>query len=79
MKMDIQVLCEKVESNIPTATTYAVPDRNQILVTFSNRPDVQIALLTPYYQGKLCKGEMSDSDVLELLLSVKRIANFGRA
>ena len=49
--------------------------RCQIIVSFDKRPDVKVALLTPYAQMQVKKGFL-DIDVFDdLLHSVKRIAN----
>ena len=73
MKMDLETLAKIVEEKVPTARAACIPQANQIVVTFTNRPDVEVALLTPWLQRKL-KGNSLDSDELFSLLSeVKRI------
>ena len=75
MKIDLETLCRKVEAAEPNAKAKAVPEQNQIIVTFANRPDVEIALLTPWYQMQIKKGWMESEDMVELLLSVRLVAN----
>ena len=58
MKIDLENLCRKVEAAEPTARTRAVPEQNQIIVTFTNRPDVEVALLTPWDQMQIKRGWM---------------------
>ena len=74
MKIDLETLCRKVEAAEPTARAKAVPEQNQIIVTFVNRPDVEIALLTPWYQMQFKKGWMDNEDIAELLVSTRQIA-----
>ena len=75
MKIDLETLCRKVEAAEPNARAKAVPEQNQIIVTFANRPDVEIALLTPWYQMQIKKGWMESEDIDELLFSTKKVAN----
>ena len=75
MKIDLETLCRNVEAAEPTARAKAVPEQNQVIVTFANRPDVEIALLTPWYQMQIKKGWMENEDLAEILLSVRRVAN----
>ena len=74
MKIDLETLCRKVEAAEPNARAKAVPEQNQIIVTFTNRPDVEIALLTPWYQMQIKKGWMESDDMAELLCMIERIA-----
>ena len=76
MKMDLETLAKIVEEQVPTARATCVPEANQIVVTFTNRPDVEISLLTPWQQNSLISGSMSDDDLKELLQSVRTIATF---
>ena len=71
MKIDLETLCRKVEAAEPNAKAKAVPEQNQIIVTFTNRPDVEIALLTPWYQMQIRRGWMENEEIVELLLSIK--------
>ena len=74
MKMDLKTLCLKVEAAVPTIRAQALPDQNQIIVTFTNRPDVEISLLTPYLQGQIKKGKLEPDDLATLLSSIEGIA-----
>ena len=74
MKIDLETLCRKVEAAEPNAKAKAVPEQNQIIVTFANRPEVEIALLTPWYQRQVKKGWMKNQDILELLFDIRRLA-----
>lgn len=76
MKIDLNALCDKVEAAVPTARATAVPEINQVIVSFTNRPNVELSLLTPSQQGLLKSNEISAEDLAELLLSIKRIANY---
>lgn len=75
MKIDLDMLSEKVKQAVPTATTRICPQQNQIIVGFINRPDVEIALLTPYDQIQMKKNQMASEHIAELLMSIMRIAN----
>ena len=50
MQIDLETLCRKVEQAEPTAHCLPLPGNDQVVVTFGNRPDVEIALLIPYAQ-----------------------------
>lgn len=73
--MTLSEVCEKLEKEVPSARTKNVVDMNQIIVSFINRPDVEIALLTPYYQCKAKKSALDSDDVEELIMSVRRISD----
>lgn len=75
MKIDINSLCERVEAAVPTAKAIAVPEIHQVIVTFTNRPEVEIALLTPYQQNTVRQGYIDDDDLPELLFSLRKISN----
>ena len=73
MKMDLKTLARGVEERVPTVRTICVPESNQIVVTFTNRPDIEVALLTPYYQRKVVNGDLRFIDLEELLNSLQSI------
>ena len=75
MKIDLETLCRKVEAAEPNVRAKAVPEQNQIIVNFTNRPDVEIALLTPWYQKQIKQGSFLKEDLTALLISIKRIAH----
>ena len=72
---DLEMLCNQLKQSVPTVITKAYPEYNQIIVGFSNRPDVEIALLTPYFQRKAKMGNLNNSDIDELIASVRRISD----
>ncbi len=74
MQIDLETLCRKVEQAEPTAHCHPLPGNDQVIVTFDNRPDVEIALLIPYVQQQIRKGYLDDKLYTDLLFSVRRIA-----
>lgn len=74
MKMDLETLASIVEERIPTAKTTCMPRYNQIVVTFTNRPDVEIALITPWLQKSIQGGKLDSDDLLYLIQSVRCLA-----
>ena len=74
MRIDLETLCRKVEQAEPTAHCRPLPGNDQAVVTFDNRPDVEIALLIPYAQQQIRKGYLDDDVYTDLLFSVRRIA-----
>lgn len=72
----LEELARKVERAEPTAHSTIDKWNCQIIVSFEKRPEVSIALLTPYAQRQIKKG-MLDNDVYEdMLFSIRRIANY---
>ena len=76
MKIDLNTLCEKVEAAVTTARALPITDATQIIVTFANRPDVEIALLTPYQQNAVRTNSLDAESVSLLLQSVRTIAEY---
>ncbi len=74
MNITLDSICKKVEAAVPTAKATSVADLDQVIVTFSNRPEVEIALLTPWYQKKVREGTLELADLIDLILSIRRIA-----
>ena len=74
MKMDLETLAQIVEEQIPTARVTCVTGANQIVATFSNRPDVEVALLSLYFQAQLARNSISDEDLSLLLKEIKIVA-----
>lgn len=72
--IDLDTLCKKIESAIPTAKATIDRNTNQIIVTFNNRPDVEVALLTPWYQMQIKKGMLKEEDLSDLLYSIRSIS-----
>lgn len=75
MKMDIESLCRKVEATVSTARTFPIAETNQIIITFTNRPDIEIALLTPYAQQQLAAGRLDYELLADMLKSIRSVAN----
>lgn len=73
--MTLSDLCMRLETEIPTARAKMVIEMSQIIVSFTSRPDVEVALLTPYFQTKAKKLCLESDDVEDLIMSVRRIAN----
>jgi hypothetical protein len=71
------ILCRKAEQAEPHATCRPLPGGDQAVVTFDNRPDVEIALLIPYAQKQIQSGYLDDDLYTDLLFSIRRIAAFG--
>ena len=67
MKMDLEALARIVEERVSTVRATCVPEANQIVNTFTNRIDLEVALLTPYYQHKVASGNLSFIDLEDLL------------
>ena len=42
MRIDLETLCRKVEQAEPTAHCQPLPGNDQAVVTFDNRPDVEV-------------------------------------
>lgn len=75
MKMDLDTLCGKVEATALTAHAFPIVETNQIIVTFTNRPDIEIALLTPYAQQQLAAGRLDYELLADMLKSIRSVAN----
>lgn len=75
MKMDLETLAKIVEEQVPTARATCVPEVNQIIVAFMNRPDVEVALLTPYYQSSIKAGSLDVADIDDLVESVRMLVS----
>lgn len=75
MKIDLYTLGHKVEVAVPSVNATVFPEQNQIIVTFANRPDVEVALLTPWLQRQIRNGHISDEEFFDILSSIQRISN----
>lgn len=69
-------LAKKVETAEPTAHCQIDSYGCQIIVRFDKRPDVEIALLNPMAQNELKNGLIDRNTIYDILLSIKRIANW---
>ena len=68
MNMDLETIAGIVNSHVCGATAICLPEINQVIVRFKTRPDVDVALLTPWQQNKI-KRNAFDTDELFPLLS----------
>ena len=75
MRIDLHALCRKVEEIEPCARCHPLPSGDQAIVTFTNRPDVEVALLIPYAQQQIRKGHLDDDIYTDTLFTIKRIAS----
>lgn len=74
MKIDLETLARIVEERVPSAAATCVPGANQIVVTFENRPDVEVALLTPYQQKVLKLGDFPSEELFEIISTLSLIS-----
>lgn len=74
MKMDLETLARIVEERVPTARATCVPEANQIVVKFINRPEVEVALLTPWLQTQMRKNDVDSEELFKTISDVKRIS-----
>ena len=72
--MTLEKLADIVERKIPTARCEVVQAAMQIIVTFTNRPEVSIALLTLAYQKALRDNKLDLYDLNILLESLRKVA-----
>ena len=70
MKMDLEALAKVLEEQIPNVITICVPEINQIVATFVDRPDVEIALLTPSYQTKIIRNGLESIGLSQNICSM---------
>lgn len=47
MGITLEELSRRIEEDVPTAKALPISHANQIIISFSNRPDVEVSLLTP--------------------------------
>lgn len=76
MKMDLETLARIVEEQVSTARATCVPKANQIVVAFTNRPDVELALLTPWLQKMVSCGEIEPDELQHLISELVEIGGF---
>lgn len=65
--MELSMICRVIESELPTIQTKSIQASNQIIVSFIGRPDVEVALLTPWFQNRLKSGRFNKEDLYELI------------
>ena len=73
--MTLAALASNIEKAVPEARCQVLPAQNQIIVRFTNRPDVELTLLTSWEQRQLRDGFIDTDLYSELLFSLRRIAN----
>lgn len=74
MNSTLEEIAEKVEATVATAKAICVPEMNQIIVTFINRPGIEVALLSPWYQMSIKNKRLSTDDITDLIMSLEAIA-----
>ena len=74
MNISLEEIAEHVEATVEAAKALSVPEMNQIIVTFTNRPGIEIALLPPWHQMRIKTGRLSADDITDLIASLKAIA-----
>ena len=75
MPMTLATLASKIESAVPEARCQVISAQGQIVVRFTNRPDVELSLLTPMQQRQLRDGYLDPDDYSELIFTLRKIAN----
>lgn len=73
--MNIKQIAELIEYGNPRARCEICAEMSQIIVRFTNRPGVEIAALSPYYQNALRSGKLSVSEIAPLLFEIKEISS----
>ena len=73
MGITLEELSRRIEEDVPTAKALPISHANQIIISFSDRPDVEVSLLTPWYQMRLSNGILSDADIGELKKELIRL------
>lgn len=75
MAISLNQLCVMLEVAAPTAKATPVPEQTQVIVTFTNRPDVEVALLTPLQQYEMISGTLDLDTITGLIFSIRKLAN----
>ena len=73
--MTLTALASNIEKAVPEARCQELLAQGQIIVRFTNRPDVELTLLTSWEQRQLRDGFIDADLYSELLFSLRRIAN----
>ena len=76
MKMNLEKLARIVEESAPNVKTVCFPEENQIVVSFADRPDVEVSLLTPWMQKKLKNNELDSDELFLILTEINSINNY---
>ena len=75
MPMTLAALAGNIEKAVPEARCQVLEAQGQIVVQFTNRPDVELSLLTPMQQRQLRDGFLDPDDYTEMLFSLRQIAD----
>lgn len=73
--MTLSILANDIEKAVSGSHCQVVPVRNQIVVRFDSRPDVELSLLTPMQQCALQNGSLDPHEYSEMLFTLRKIAN----
>ena len=73
--MMLTALANNIENAVPESRCQVLAAQGQIIVRFTNRPDVELTLLTSWEQQQLQDGFIDADLYSELLFSLRRIAN----
>ena len=73
--MTLTALASNIENAVPESRCQVLAAQGQIIVRFTNRPDVELTLLTSWEQRQLQDGFIDADLYSELLFSLRRIAN----
>ncbi|MBR6164436.1 MAG: hypothetical protein IKQ45_00740 [Clostridia bacterium] len=73
--MTLTTLANNIEKAVPESRCQVLEAQGQIIVRFTNRPDVELTLLTSWEQRQLQDGFIDADLYSELLFSLRRIAN----
>ena len=73
--MTLITLAGNIEKAVPESRCQVLSAQDQIIVRFTNRPDVELTLLTSWEQQQLRDGFIDADLYSELLFSLRRIAN----
>ena len=72
----LEMIAAAVERAEPAARCQIDTWGCQINVSFDTRPDVEIALLTPWAQKEVRSGAINQDTLSDLLFSIRTIANY---
>lgn len=73
--MTLAALAGNIEKGVPETRCQVLAAQGQIVVRFTNRPDVELSLLTPMQQRQLRDGYLDPNDYSELIFTLRKIAN----
>ncbi len=73
--MTLTALASNIVKAVPEARCQVLLAQGQIIVRFTNRPDVELTLLTSWEQRQLREGSIDADLYSELLFSLRKIAN----